>query len=165
MEMLMKITEMAVGGSPRVRISVTDRDSILVSVGGKSQSIPLSKINGIASKFRRSAKARTVSSSRIAEPDRLSTGQNGPRLELRFGDLTLNEQRVLLAFDADDPTRKYTIKELAELAFPDLAEEKAYYYIKNQLRRLMRARLLTKPNSGVYMLSVYGMDERLGARH
>ncbi len=109
--------------------------------------------------IRRTAKARSVPG-RVFPFDPTSRGQNGPTLALRMVDLNANERRLFMVFDPYNESQQYSIKQLAELAWPELGEEKAYSYARNQLRRLIRGRLLRKLAVGIYGLSAAGVVVR-----
>jgi hypothetical protein len=85
-------------------------------------------------------------------------GQNGPLVDLPLAKLSDKERAVIDVLSEGvltGPRNTFTLKEIAEQAFPKQAK-KAYSWTRNSMRRLCRGALVEKMGTGSYRLSEPG---------
>lgn len=93
---------------------------------------------------------------------KVPSGQSGPRIEIEVGDLNRKERRVLfLLLGDDDASREtYTLGEMADALW---AKSKgpavANSWVRNSLRRLVRAGYVEKVAPGCYRVSASGRSK------
>jgi hypothetical protein len=82
------------------------------------------------------------------------SGQSAPPIEsLSFDALNKKEKKVVGCFVARTAREVLTIEDLADVAFPSQPAKRANSWVRNSLRRLIRARWLEKVTPGEYRLS------------
>ena len=95
-----------------------------------------------------------------AEVPAPTSGQSGPAIKIGYNELSANERKVLDCFDPNDKAH-FTIAELSSKAFGGFKKSKANYFVRNQLRRLIRGNWLDKSAPGTYRLSTSGRNRLL----
>lgn len=97
------------------------------------------------------AKAKSVKAKARHKP---VSGQSAPPIEsLPFDALNKKEKKVVGCFVARTAREVLTIEDLADVAFPSQPAKRANSWVRNSLRRLIRARWLEKVTPGEYRLS------------
>jgi hypothetical protein len=84
------------------------------------------------------------------------SGQSGPPLDLGYGDLNDNERKVVAVFKGKGERKPKTIADLAKECFPSKKFAKANSWVRNSLRRLVRADWLEKMERGSYRITDKG---------
>lgn len=88
-----------------------------------------------------------------------STGQSGPAIkDLTVEDLNDKETTIMLALGTEGHRTEKTIKQLADECFPNKKKAQANSWIRNGLRRLVRAKFLEKDGRGVFKHTVDGRN-------
>lgn len=89
-----------------------------------------------------------------------SSGQSGPELELSVQDLNPRELRCVMFLDQSGPfgdasgkRQDFTIEEMAAGAFKSKSKAQGNSWVRNCLRRLVRAKLVDKQDRGVYRVA------------
>ena len=104
------------------------------------------------------AKAAKAKVAKAAKSKRKAiSGQSGPALKLTFEDLNKKEKLLLGQFELKGDRETLTIEELAD-TFKAAAHsaKKANSWVRNSLRRPMRASLVEKPTPGSYRITQAG---------
>ncbi len=85
-------------------------------------------------------------------------GQNGSKLDLDLSDLNTKERRLLGAFSPTGPRGEYTIEHLSMVFGQKPVKAKtiaqAQSWVRNSLRRLVRAKLVEHVSDGTYRVSL-----------
>jgi hypothetical protein len=89
-------------------------------------------------------------------------GQNGTELTLKADDLNPNEKKVIGAFNKDGVRESKTLAAIAASAYPTRKRAQANSWVRNSLRRLVRAKLVERTARGTYCLTKKG---RSAAQH
>lgn len=88
-----------------------------------------------------------------------STGQTGPVIkDLTAEDLNDKETTIMLALGTEGHRTEKTIKALADECFPNKKKAQANSWVRNGLRRLVRAKFLEKDGRGVFKHTVEGRN-------
>jgi hypothetical protein len=104
-------------------------------------------------KAAKAAKEAKVVKAKAAKP---TSGQSGPALTLRAADLNKNETKLLCSFGDYKGGEEIGIAELAKETFPSKPKATANSWVRNALRRLVRAWLVDKTDRGTYKLTKAG---------
>jgi hypothetical protein len=99
--------------------------------------------------------APTASEPMVASPEKakhvkMSYGQCGPALDLTVDELTDKEKAVMAVLGEE----AVSIASLASAAFPQLSPVQANSWVRNSLRRLVRARFVRRVSEGQYATAV-----------
>jgi len=88
-----------------------------------------------------------------------TTGQSGPALkDLTVEDLNEKERNILLNLGTEGHRHEKSIAAMAAECYPNKAKAKGNSWIRNGLRRLMRAKLLEKDARGIFKQSLEGRE-------
>lgn len=100
------------------------------------------------------ARAKAVKAVKAKARRKPVSGQSAPPIEsLPFDALNKKEKKVVGCFVARSAREVLTIEDLADGAFPSQPAKRANSWVRNSLRRLIRARWLEKVTPGEYRLS------------
>lgn len=103
------------------------------------------------------AKATKAKKAKAAKAKKPVSGQSGPAIEsLPWSALNKKEKRVVGCFELEGEGEIRTIESLAKEAFPHQPAKKANSWVRNSLRRPVRANWLEKVKPGEYRLTEAG---------
>jgi hypothetical protein len=110
-----------------------------------------------------SAPPRLIEVPSIDEPIPVARkyGQSGPPLDLTLADLNPKETKVLVFLngEANGPKRKIvSISDMAKALFKYKSKKVGESWVRNALRRLVRASLVEKDDPGFYMITFHARD-------
>jgi hypothetical protein len=88
------------------------------------------------------------------------SGQSGPPLELSPAKINGKEKAVLAALSKLTESESMSLAELADKCFPG-EDKKSNSWVRNSMRRLVRAGYVAKVDRGTYQMSADGR-KRLG---
>lgn len=106
------------------------------------------KASAKVAKVAKVAKPKKQTKKRAADP---TSGQSGPPLQLAKADMNEKELRMLGVLAAD--LNPIPINALATSCFSDAPSDKANSWVRNSLRRTVRARWVDKVGKGTYRLT------------
>lgn len=106
---------------------------------------------------RKAAPAKRAAKAKAAKRAKPTSGQSAPPIEsLSFDDLNKKEKQVVGCFGLKGEREVHTIEALAKEAFRSQTSKKANSWVRNCLRRLVRANWVEKVTPGEYRLSEPG---------